>query len=812
MRERCAGVVVAALVTAVATVEASAEPPACRFMGADRVRVGARTSSAGDLVANDAGGDARLDCSVLMSDGTRVAGDSVTLRAGTSVFDVLANDVDAGSGAEVRGTQATVTLPLVEPYCPMPAATQCSGPDLVVASGATVGPLAPGSYGRVSLHRRGTLELAQGTHEFCVLKLGTDAIVRAGSGPASTINVSGRLKLGKRARIEPVAGGAAPTLNVAGRSVRVRNGAALHGFMFAQAARVRLGNEVTATGAVCAASLAIGRDSSLACVDTGCGDGVLDAGEECDAPRDGACLGACRFDCTCPDPPGPWRFTDVTAAAGVQAAYLADFTGRSGLDFEVLVISAGVAAGDYDRDGWPDLYVVGGELGQSRLLRNRGDGTFEDTTVIAGVASTGAIDSGPTFADYDGDGWLDLLVGGHLGSPLVLFHNRGDGTFEDLSAAAGLVSAYSNLGSSFGDYDGDDDLDLFVAHWGSVDSDVLPQFPPTEHLWRNNGDGTFTAATDDAGLDLFGEDEFGFTWTFAATFADVSGDGRSDLLVVSDFGTEQYFLNDGDGTFTEATSAVNSSENGMGSAVADYDNDGDLDWFISSIWDPSGEAEGNWGVTGNRLYRNLGDGTFEDVTDAAGVRRGYWGWGSCFADFNLDGHLDLFHVNGFDAGVDVTAEFHDDPSRLFVADGDGTFTERSLELGIDDRRQGRGIVCFDYDRDGDVDIFIANGEGDESRLYRNDGGAHGGFLQVRLAGEPPNSEAVGARVSVTVGAQTQMREIHAGSNFVSQNPAVAHFGLGDASSIDELRVDWPGGATTIQSDVAPNQFLVIAAP
>ena len=180
----------------------------------------------------------------------------------------------------------------------------------------------------------------------------------------------------------------------------------------------------------------------------------------------------------------------------------------------------------------------------------------------------------------------------------------------------------------------------------------------------------------------------------------------------------------------------------MGAAVGDYDGDGDLDWFVSSIWDPNGVAEGNWDVTGNRLYRNRGDGRFEDATDAAGVRDGYWGWGSTFQDFDNDGDLDLFHVNGFG-----TARHPGDRRvrrRPVGVLRRTTATARSpsaaAELGVADTDEGRGVVAFDYDRDGDLDLFVANNEG-PGRLYRNDGGNAGHWLDVALRGRAPNTEA-----------------------------------------------------------------------
>jgi hypothetical protein len=191
------------------------------------------------------------------------------------------------------------------------------------------------------------------------------------------------------------------------------------------------------------------------------------------------------------------------------------------------------------------------------------------------------------------------------------------------------------------------------------------------------------------------------------------------------------------------------------------------------------------------------------------VRRGYWGWGSCFADFDNDGNLDLYHVNGMPF-IATAAEFFGDPARMFVSNGDGTFSERSVELGVADTGQGRGIVCADFDRDGDLDIYVTN-NGGATKLYRNDGGNAKHWLDVSLRGPAPNSSAVGARIYARIGSVTQMRELQAGNNFLSSNPIEAHFGLGAAAAVDELRVVWPDGSEETRHDVAADQRLAITA-
>ena len=507
---------------------------------------------------------------------------------------------------------------------------------------------------------------------------------------------------------------------------------------------------------------------------------------------------------------GAWEFVDVTTAAGLQYHHgYVDFAGAGDLEAQALLTAGGVACGDYDGDGWLDLYAVRGDVGPNLLFRNRGDGTFAEVGAAAGVAVTGARGAGPTLADVDGDGHLDLLVLGVAGTKPRLFRNRGDGTFEDVTAASGLSAVGESFSAALGDYDRDGDLDLFVSHWGTrLAADAR------DHLWRNDGSGRFTNVTAAAGLPTFASPVLHpeLDLSFTPNFADLDDDGWPDLLVAADFGASRVLRNAGDGTFTDVTTPVISDENGMGAAVGDYDGDGRLDWFVSSIWDPNGVAEGTWRISGNRLYRNLGDASFEDRTDQAGVRIGYWGWGSTFADLNNDGHLDLVHVNGWGPLTSpVPAEFHFDPSRVFVSNGDATFTERSAELGIDDTGQGRGVVAFDYDRDGDLDLLVANNQG-PLRLFRNDGGNAGHHLTIALRGHAANREAIGARIAISAGGRTQVRELRAGSNFVSQDPAEAHFGLGSVTSIDELRVRWPDGSSTVEQGVAVDRRLVLEAP
>ena len=321
------------------------------------------------------------------------------------------------------------------------------------------------------------------------------------------------------------------------------------------------------------------------------------------------------------------------------------------LDHVAMAMIGGVASGDLDADGDIDLFLVSKGSGVNLLYLNRGDGTFQEVAAEYGVSDTPLYESGPLFVDYDGDGHLDLMIGG-LGlesdrqqNSVMVFRNTGNGSFVDATTGTGLVlpPEVDTYSITAGDIDGDNLLDLFLTHWHrelGLDAIGEPIATHGNHfLWRNSGAGSFVDVTSAYGLD-------GLQFTFTANFSDIDQDDDLDILLASDFGNSKVLRNDG-GMFVEEPSSVLSDENGMGASVGDYDNDGDLDWFVTSIWDPDGFPEGKWGVTGNRLYENDGRGGFTDVSVPAGTRKGYWGWGSCFADFDNDGNLDIFHVNGW---------------------------------------------------------------------------------------------------------------------------------------------------------------------
>lgn len=469
-----------------------------------------------------------------------------------------------------------------------------------------------------------------------------------------------------------------------------------------------------------------------------------------------------------------WRFEEVSQAAGLRIEHGFVF----GFDGEPDMMGGGAAAGDLDGDGDHDLVVVRGDLGAPALLRNRGDGVFDNAIAGSGVPAAGKY-NGISLADVDGDGRLDLLFGGLGGQGPRLFRNLGGFQFAEITNT-GLGIVDDTWSAALADYDGDGVLDLALGRWARG-------VGRAGHLFRGLGGGRFANA--DAALAITPQ-LAQLSYTFTPHFGDLDGDGRVDLAMAADFGTSRVLLNRG-GVFENATTAAISDENGMGAALADYDGDGDLDWFVTSIFDASGMPLGNWGTTGNRLYRNRGNGVFDEVSQAAGVRDGGWGWAACFADFNHDGALDIVHVNGMSAAP--AAAFHADASRLFVADGQGGFVEQAAARGFNDNGQGRALVCFDADGDGDIDLFVQNNTG-MSRFYRNVGGAQAGrWLRIALRQNGSNPLAIGARIELVAGGRSQVREISAGSNFLSSNPAEAHFGLGPAGALQSLQVRWPDG-------------------
>ncbi len=507
----------------------------------------------------------------------------------------------------------------------------------------------------------------------------------------------------------------------------------------------------------------------------------------------------------------------------VQQRYLDEVTYPTN---DLIRIIAGATSCDFDGDGFLDLLTLGGERG-ARLFRGSGSGTFSDVTEDVGL-DLDPLASGPMCWDYDGDGYRDLLVGGIGERKVVLLRNREGNDFVDVTQAVGLSSDAPTVGANTADFDSDGDLDLLLARWGQfyTPGDEGTVIARAGIAWRNDG-ALFTDVTPGLSPPLrrtrmSANGELSET-TFAPNFTDLDGDGDPDLLLTQDFGTSAVLLNESGAEieFRERTDhSVINEENGMGAAVADYDNDGDWDWFVSSIF--SHDSPLYVTRTGNRLYENVGGGQFVDATEAAGVRDGSWGWGACFADFNNDGLLDIFHVNGWGAIGDqdprAYLEFDDDSARLFIQDpfNPKSFIETAAEAGIDDDGQGRGVVCFDFDDDGDQDVLIANNQG-RHRLHENRLDPHtrrdANYLSVWLRGPQQNRSGLGAIVTIETNAGPQHRAITSSNNFVSQNPPVAHFGLGTVRMIERLTVRWPQTTeVSVLRNVSANQRITVQSP
>ena len=527
-----------------------------------------------------------------------------------------------------------------------------------------------------------------------------------------------------------------------------------------------------------------------------------------------------------PSPPPPAAsFRDATPSSGI--AFTVGFSGTMSNDEIPVILPSGAAAGDVDGDGRTDLLVVRGDLGPNLLYRNLGGMQFEDIAPASGIAYTKSATENyrhgsPALADLDGDGDLDVLLPGLDSDPTMVFANDGSGAFTDVTAGSGLDAMASEFTFSpaFGDYDMDGDLDLLLGHWGTPRDFSNPG--ETEHLWRNDSDAggiRFTPVTQAAGLSqafIASDDPLitqrNFDYAFAPTFAKVDDDALPDILLVADFNFSHVFMNNGDGTFRNATDyAVIKDGNGMGSAVGDYDGDGDLDWFVSSIRATGENIPDELSQIGNRLYRN-DDGVFNDATSDAGVADGGWGWGSSFVDFDNDGDLDIYQTNGWPR-FDQYGGFPTDTTRAFVSNGDGTFDEDAAGLGMEDSEEGRGVVCADFDDDGDMDLLLLHRNPiNAATLWENTTDNGAGYLGVVLRGLPPNTAAVGARITASVDGRELMREVTLGSNFASHNPVRQLFGLGESSFVDRLVVDWPDGEQTTMTGVDANRYIEIAHP
>ncbi|HKV43030.1 MAG TPA: CRTAC1 family protein [Blastocatellia bacterium] len=520
---------------------------------------------------------------------------------------------------------------------------------------------------------------------------------------------------------------------------------------------------------------------------------------------------------------GGVRFVDIAKQAGITFKHVASPEKQ----YIVESMSGGVALFDYDNDGYLDIFFVNSltvemrknhQHTRSALYHNNGDGTFTDVTDKAGLADVGW-GMGVCVGDYNNDGYDDLFVTG-VGQN-HLFRNNGNGTFTDVTKQAGVGASKWSTGAAFVDYDNDGRLDLFVSGYIDFDFDHLPEFGKGhdcsykgvpvqcgprglpgagDMLYHNNGDGTFTDVSVNAGV----SDPNGY-YGLGVIASDFDQDGWVDIYVANDSTPCFLYHNNGNGTFKEigmisgAALSQDGAETGaMGVTVADYDHDGKFDLFKTNFADEY-----------NTLYHNDGNNFFSDVTfkaNAGGVSV-YSGWGTKFFDYDNDGWADLFVANGH---VYPQTEVYRQPRLLYRNNSDGTFSEISARFGpaLTEPRVSRGAAFGDIDNDGDVDVVVTDLD-DYPQVLRNDGGNANNSVLIKTVGVKSNRDGIGARVKVVSGDLSQIDEVRSGGSYLSQNDLRLHFGLGKRTKIDLIEVHWPSGAVDKIAGAGVNRILTV---
>jgi enediyne biosynthesis protein E4 len=538
-------------------------------------------------------------------------------------------------------------------------------------------------------------------------------------------------------------------------------------------------------------------------------------------------MGAHAQSHACAERPVP-HLVDVTAAAGIR------FRHTSSPDKIHIpdVMSGGVVLIDYDRDGWPDVYftdaptvamAIAGKTARGALYHNNRNGTFTDVTDKAGVA-TPCIAMGGSVGDYNNDGWPDMYItclGGN-----VLYRNNGDGTFTDVAKQAGVRDGRWSTGSSFADYDGDGLVDLMVANYVDFRLDHIPDQGRCQYrgidvhcllpkgmtgagdsLFHNNGDGTFTDVSKKAGVD----DTKGY-YGLSVVWSDFNNTGRPSIFIANDKTPNYLYRNDGNGRFTDigaqSGTAVNADgkvQANMGVAVGDYLHTGLLSIYTTAFF-------GEYKV----LYRNDGNWNFEDVSYEAGIAGPslpYVGWGTSFVDLDNDGWLDLIAVNGHvypEADSFKLVEHYRQSGYVFLNQKNGTFCDASREVSraLAVPRASRGLVVGDLFNNGQMDVIYSDLDGSPTVL-RNQGISGLSWVSFELAGVKSNRLAIGAKLKVVAGGMTQTGEIHSGGSYLSQNDLRVHFGLGESRMIDLLEIHWPSGKVETIKDLAVDKFYSV---
>ena len=518
------------------------------------------------------------------------------------------------------------------------------------------------------------------------------------------------------------------------------------------------------------------------------------------------------------------HFVDAATSAGIGFRH---YNGATGHYYYVETYGSGAGFLDYDNDGWLDVYLVNGApLSGPRptpapinhLYRNTGQGAFVDVTTATGVGDPG-YGMGCSAADYDNDGDQDLYLANF--GPNVLYRNEGNGTFADVTAAAGVGDPRWASSCGFLDYDRDGDLDLYVTNYvdysiandvpcaeGSVRSYCDPDTyaPVSDLLYRNEGDGTFTDVTVAAGVTGSGRG-------LGVAFSDYDDDGDTDIYVANDGTANLLYRNEG-GRFAEVGlqagvwyNANGRAQAGMGVDAGDLDGDGAPDLVV-----------GNFAMETNTLFRNLGDGQFEDATDRSGLGPPSYlplTFGLKLLDYDNDGDLDLFSANGHvldNAEIITPGHTYAQANQMMANLGDGQLVDVSAHLGPDFSRVnvGRSAAAADYDNDGDIDLLVNTVNGNP-RLLRNDGGNRQHWLEVQLQGLVQR-DALGSKVTVTIGDRRLVRERQSGASYQATHDPRLHFGLGTATTA-EVEVRWPDGRRQQLGRVVADQLLrVVEAP
>jgi hypothetical protein len=535
-----------------------------------------------------------------------------------------------------------------------------------------------------------------------------------------------------------------------------------------------------------------------------------------------------------------FRLRDISRQAGVAVTHQ-----KVTLDHKLdnimpwmASVGAAVAAADYNNDGFIDVFASSsGRNAACHLFRNNGDGTFTDAAAQAGVAELnkegGVMDA--VWGDFDNDGWTDLYVV-KWSAPNRLFRNNRDGTFTDITDSSGTGYRGNGNTAIWFDYNGDGLLDLYIGNYFRPENDLWHlhttriMHDDFEHarnagpnvLYRNNGDGTFTNVAPQLGVDDRG-------WTLDVGACDLFNTGHLDLYLANDFGQDMIYKNNGDGTFTNVTTHALpiDTRKGMNVDFADLDGDGYPDIYVANITKPGYLVEGNF------LWHNNRDGTFTDQAPDLGVDNGGWGWGAKFVDLDNNGEMEIVALNGFvsagpgdywfqlgtmattpgividDArnwppiGNDSISGY--ERSRLFVKQG-ARYVDIADEAGITDLYDGRGLCIADYDNDGLPELFVAN-QGAPFLLYKIYPQQRNHWLGLRLIGTGrSNRDAIGARVTVTAGGRRQVKWVDPGSGYASQSDRRLIFGLGNLKSIDTIEIRWPDGRVEHAKGLSVNMY------